>query len=86
MPNCDFFAAGPDHRAVLEFVLSQKNCRVYELGSEPDQDFCANSERWQILKIVTPSQTGTIGILGHPCCFNYIRMMQTVNLLGVGSP
>jgi len=38
MPNCDFFAAGPDHRAVLEFVLSQKNCQIHELGSEPDQD------------------------------------------------
>jgi hypothetical protein len=40
MPNCDFFAAGPDHRAVLEFVLSQKNSRIYELGSEFDEDLC----------------------------------------------
>jgi hypothetical protein len=37
MPNCDFLAAGPDHRAVLEFVLGQADCRVYELYSEFDQ-------------------------------------------------
>ena len=35
MPNFDFFAAGDDHRAVLEFVFNELKCDVYELSSEP---------------------------------------------------
>ncbi len=37
MPNCDFFAAGSDHLAILEFVLGQADCRVYESYSQFDQ-------------------------------------------------
>jgi len=37
MPNCDFYAAGTDHRAVLEFVLSQGAADIYELASRFDQ-------------------------------------------------
>jgi hypothetical protein len=37
MPNCDFFAAGTDHKAVLEFVLSQGDSDVYELSSRDNQ-------------------------------------------------
>lgn len=32
MPNCDFYAAGPDHRAVIEIVLTQGRCDVYKSG------------------------------------------------------
>ena len=33
MPNCDFYAAGPDHRLVLDFLLTNGDCDIYELGS-----------------------------------------------------
>lgn len=35
MPNCDFYAVGDDHRAILKFVFDELACDVYELGSEP---------------------------------------------------
>jgi hypothetical protein len=38
MPNCDFYAAGPDHRSLLEFVLSLDDCDVYELHSAVDRE------------------------------------------------
>jgi len=37
MPNCDFYAVGTDHRSVLEFVLSQGDCDIYESYSRPDR-------------------------------------------------
>jgi hypothetical protein len=37
MPNCDFYAAGADHKAVLEFVLSQGDSDIYELCSRFDK-------------------------------------------------
>ena len=37
MPNCDYFAAGTDHKAVLEFVLSHGDADVYELASRFDR-------------------------------------------------
>src|SRR5262245_28966182 len=37
MPNCDFLAAGPDHKTILQFVVSELDCRVYELTSEHNQ-------------------------------------------------
>ena len=37
MPNCDFYAAGTDHKAVLEFILSQGNSDIYELSSRFDK-------------------------------------------------
>lgn len=36
MPNCDFFAIGTDHRAVLEYIFSQGTCDVYEGYSPGD--------------------------------------------------
>ncbi len=49
MPNCDFYAAGEDHRAVLEFLLHNRSCRILESYSRYEQkvrefeslgDFC----------------------------------------------
>jgi hypothetical protein len=37
MPNCDFYAAGPDHQAILAFVVGQGDCRVFETASRPNQ-------------------------------------------------
>jgi hypothetical protein len=37
MPNCDFYAAGTDHKAVLEFVLSRGDSDIYESYSRLDQ-------------------------------------------------
>lgn len=37
MPECIFFAAGTDHKAVLEFLLSQGDSDIYESTSRPDQ-------------------------------------------------
>ena len=33
MPNCDFYAAGLDHKSVLEFVVSRSECNIYECYS-----------------------------------------------------
>ncbi|MCU0702006.1 MAG: hypothetical protein MUC96_36350 [Myxococcaceae bacterium] len=35
MPNCDFYAAGDDHARIVDFVLCETSCRVFELMSEP---------------------------------------------------
>jgi hypothetical protein len=35
MPNCDFYAAGEDHRLIVEFILAQTSCRIFELSSAP---------------------------------------------------
>lgn len=37
MPNCDFYAAGDDHRLIIEFVLAETSCRVFELSSEANE-------------------------------------------------
>lgn len=37
MPNCDFFACGEDHRLILEHLLDEGNCDIYELASSPGQ-------------------------------------------------
>jgi hypothetical protein len=37
MPNCDFYAAGTDHRTVLDFLLSDGTCDIYELASRFEQ-------------------------------------------------
>ena len=38
MPNCDFYALGEDHRLVLDFLLGQCNCNIYELSSDPGRE------------------------------------------------
>jgi len=40
MPNCDFLAAGPDHKTILQFVVKELDCRIYELASEHNQSIC----------------------------------------------
>ena len=35
MPNCDFYAAGDDVGRIVEFVLRETSCRVFELSSAP---------------------------------------------------
>lgn len=37
MPSCYFYAAGPDHEAVLREVLALGSCDVYEQVSRPEQ-------------------------------------------------
>lgn len=37
MPNCDFYAAGTDHRSILDFLLTRGECDIYELGSRFEQ-------------------------------------------------
>src|SRR5689334_19395898 len=37
MPNCDFYAAGTDHKTVLDYVLGSGDCDVYESYSRFDQ-------------------------------------------------
>jgi len=37
MPNCDFYAAGMDHRAILDFLLTRGECDIYELASRFEQ-------------------------------------------------
>ncbi len=34
MPNCDFYASGDDVRPIIEFILRETSCRVFELNSE----------------------------------------------------
>jgi hypothetical protein len=33
MPNCDFYAVGDDHRAILEFLIEDGSCRIFEMYS-----------------------------------------------------
>jgi hypothetical protein len=35
MPNCDFYAVGPDHAAILAHLLEADDCEIYELSSRP---------------------------------------------------
>jgi hypothetical protein len=37
MPNCDFYAAGEDLRCVVEMVLAEPGCRLFESYSEFDR-------------------------------------------------
>ncbi|MER2559125.1 MAG: hypothetical protein ABTQ32_00305 [Myxococcaceae bacterium] len=37
MPNCDFYAAGDDFHLLVDFVLRETSCRVFELSSRPNQ-------------------------------------------------
>ena len=37
MPNLDFYAFGPDHKSVLDYVFTLP-CRVFELGSAYDSE------------------------------------------------
>ena len=37
MPNCDYYAAGTDHKAVLDFLLSSGDSDIYELASRGEQ-------------------------------------------------
>lgn len=38
MPNCDFYALGPDCEAILDFVFSNRGWRLLEAYSDPDRD------------------------------------------------
>jgi hypothetical protein len=38
MPNCDFYAAGPDLDELLEFVFALPDCRVFESYSLMEQE------------------------------------------------
>ena len=38
MPNCDFYAAGFDHREILTHLLSAGDCEIYPLSSEVEED------------------------------------------------
>jgi len=38
MPNLDFFATEPDQRALIEFLFSGTDVRVFESSSEYDQE------------------------------------------------
>jgi hypothetical protein len=38
MPNCDFYAVGPDLELVLDFIFARSGCRVFELYSPYDTD------------------------------------------------
>lgn len=35
MPNCDFYGTIKDHEPILDFLYSNAECDIYELGSEP---------------------------------------------------
>lgn len=37
MPNCDFYAAGDDFHLLVDFVLRETSCRVFELSSRPNK-------------------------------------------------
>lgn len=37
MPNCDFFAFGEDHRVILEFLIAEGQCDIWELSSPPGE-------------------------------------------------
>ena len=38
MPNCDFYAVGQDQRAILEHLLSQGECEIFESYSRYDSE------------------------------------------------
>ncbi len=43
MPNCDFYAVPPDHEQLLDWLLREGTCRIFELSSkleEPLREFC----------------------------------------------
>lgn len=34
MPNCDFYAVPGDHEALLDWLVREKTCRIFELSSD----------------------------------------------------
>jgi hypothetical protein len=38
MPNCDFYALAPDCEAILDFVFSNRDWRLFEAYSRPDRE------------------------------------------------
>ena len=43
MPNCDFYAVPEDHEQLLDWLLREGTCRIFELSSEfemPLREFC----------------------------------------------
>jgi len=50
MPNCDFYAALEDHRGLLEWLVDEGTCRIYELGSEPEKDLRQFRESFDVLQ------------------------------------
>jgi hypothetical protein len=38
MPNCDFYACGEDHRLILEFLIADGQCDLWELYSDPGEE------------------------------------------------
>ena len=38
MPNCDFYAVGLDHRAILEHLILQADCDLFESSSRADSE------------------------------------------------
>ena len=38
MPNCNFYAAGQDHRAIFEFLISQGDCEIFESYSRYESE------------------------------------------------
>ena len=47
MPNCDFYATAADHKPLLEWLLAENTCSIYELssiGENPLRRFVAADE------------------------------------------
>ena len=38
MPNCDFYACGEDHRLILERLISEGQCEIWETYSNPGEE------------------------------------------------
>ena len=65
MPNCDFYSIGQDHRAVLEYLISQADCEIFESYSRYDTElkqFCSVADFEQHFAITDWSLSATESI------------------------
>ena len=50
MPNCDFYATLADHEPLLEWLLAENTCAVYELSSICENPLCRFASAAEILR------------------------------------
>lgn len=57
MPNCDFYAAGDDARPIVEFILRETSCRIFELSSAPGRRLREFTSFAELVAVRKPRQS-----------------------------
>ena len=57
MPNCDFYATGDDVRPIVEFILHETSCRIFELSSAPGRKLKEFTSFAELVAVRKPRQS-----------------------------